>query len=150
MRRNTSSVSHALDSFPSRGSLYETKRKGRKFYQNYLPFLVAGEGLEPTTSGLSLRAALRCPEFPRRRGGRLEIPTAAEKALPLHPPPAARQRFSQRAPLAGLITRSPQNQPFLQLLKKQPAKRRTAFQCLECPKKIFSISAFSRLLFYKK
>ena len=32
------------------------------------------------------------------------------------------------SPLAGLITRSPQNQPFLQLLKKQPAKRRTAFQ----------------------
>ncbi len=47
----------------------------------------------PTTSGLWLRPALRCPEFPRRRRARLEIPTAADKTPVLPLPPAAGGRL---------------------------------------------------------
>ncbi len=53
--------------------------------------LVAGIGLEPTTSGLSLRAALRCPKKSagRCRVRSLTFSTAAVIAPSLHLPPAA-------------------------------------------------------------
>ena len=67
--------------------------------------LVAGEGLEPPTSGLSLRAALRCPK--KQAGVAAAIFSTAAVIPPrLLLPPAAAGRNSQRAPLVGLITRS--------------------------------------------
>ena len=85
--------------------------------------MVAGEGFEPTTSGLSLRAALRCPIFLRRHGERLERSTAAVKSGSLNLPPAAGARFSQRAPLVGLMTRVRQQVQILsQAQRKEPHK----------------------------
>ncbi len=75
--------------------------------------MVAGEGFEPTTSGLSLRAALPLLPFPGRHPDLPANGAAAEKAGLLLPPPAAQPRFSQRAPLVGLITRSASTQIIL-------------------------------------
>ena len=64
--------------------------------------MVVGEGFEPTTSGLSLRAAL--PHFPF--AGRHRDPpangAAAVIAVLLFLPPAAQGRNSQRAALVGI------------------------------------------------
>ena len=68
--------------------------------------LVAEGGLEPPTSGLSLRAALRC--LKKSSGLRLSsiFSTAAELGRCLFLPPAAAAPDSQRATLVGLITRN--------------------------------------------
>ena len=99
-------------------SFYFHCKNGREKTQEPLRFLgfwgtylfvphwwLRGKDLK-ATSYVSLRAALRCPK--NAAGFRIPLlfSTAAEKALPLYPPPAARQRFSQRATLAGLITRN--------------------------------------------
>ena len=81
--------------------------------------VVAGEGFEPPTSGLSLRAALRFPKFFARFSLR-RISTATEKPALLYLPPAAQSRFSQRATLVGLITRK-RNAQYLPCLKKTTA-----------------------------
>ena len=70
--------------------------------------MVAETGLEPAASGLSLRAALRCPKNAAGLRESLRFSTAAEPARLLLPPPAAQPRRPQRAPPVGLITRRSQ------------------------------------------
>ncbi len=81
--------------------------------------------LEPATSGLSLRAALRCPK--NRSGFRFssDFSTAAVIAPSLHLPPAAGGRNSQRAPLVGLITREYSRSRFRN--KKRKHRRMAVF-----------------------
>ncbi len=58
---------------------------------------------------------MRCPKNASGLRCSLHFSTAAEKVLPLHPPPAAQQRFSN-----DLLQR-----PLLQTLHRQNEKRRT-------------------------
>ena len=65
-------------------------------------FVVAEGGLEPPTSGLSLRAGLRSPY---RAAPSLALYDRCPMSPSLLPPPAALGLHSQRATLIGLITR---------------------------------------------
>ena len=89
--------------------------------------VVAGEGLEPTTSGLSLRAALPHLPFAGRRPDLPANGAAAEKARLLHPPPAAQPRFSQRAPLVGPITQGVWNQAISSVIEKAARQKADCF-----------------------
>ena len=73
--------------------MQKRKKVHRLLYHNLCTNVVAGEGFEPTTSGLWLRPALRCPK--NRSGLRFSsgFSTAADKTPSLHLPPAARCRL---------------------------------------------------------
>ena len=78
-------------------------KKKTVFLSKTVFLVVAGEGFEPTTSGLSLRAGLRSPDH-------TSLPLVFSDRCPMSasllPPQAALGSHSQRATLAGLITRS--------------------------------------------
>ena len=83
-----------------------------------LNFVVAEGGLEPPTSGLSLRAGLR---LPNRATPSLALFGRCPMSASLNPPPAALGLHSQRAPLVGLITRGTGIQLFLSDKTKRDA-----------------------------
>jgi len=88
-------------------------------------YLVAGAGFEPTTSGLSLRAALRCPKKSSDFRFSSIFSTATEKGASLLLPLAAGNPFSQRATLIGLITRRSKH-------ISSPQQKRTAALLGDC------------------
>ena len=100
------------------------------FLNRYLfrfALLVAERGLEPLTSGLSLRATLR---FPKKSSGfRFSsiFSTAAALGHRLSLPPAAAASDAQRAPLVSLITRNAKAQNFSPKQKQQPPNGRLLF-----------------------
>ena len=106
------------------------KKVHRLLYHSLCTNVVAGEGFEPTTSGLWLRPTLPHLPFAGRHRDLPANGAAAEKAGLLHPPPAAQPRFPQRAPLAGLITRRGSTQIVpCNGMKKAPVHRTGASSC---------------------
>ena len=105
--------------FPSNKALKNFCRKKVKkrtvFLSKTVLLVVAEEGFEPTTSGLSLRAGLRSPDH-------TSLPLVFSDRCPMSasllPPQAALGSHSQRATLAGLITRSTLLQFFHHRTKK--------------------------------
>ena len=102
----------------------------RGFSNRYLfrfALLVAERGLEPLTSGLSLRATLR---FPKKSSGfRFSsiFSTAAALGHRLPLPPAAAASDAQRAPLVCLITQNTKAQTSSPKQKQQPPSGRLLF-----------------------
>ena len=96
-------------------------------YQDWRFFLGAGGGLEPPTSGLSLRASCGARKTLRAHSAILVFFDRCAKLCFLHPPPAAGANLAQRATPVGLIARRPRSRINIQSKKIQYPRSGTEF-----------------------